>query len=252
MSKQNHKRLSDKDALLLGFDLKPKDGRGNARYNMNNLESRILIIGDLHLPFELEGYLEFCKQTYIKHDCNQVIFIGDIIDNHYSSFHVTDADGMGGADELELAIERARPWYEAFPKADVMVGNHDLIIMRKATSGAVPSRWIREYNDVLETPGWNFTDSVVYDNVLYHHGIGARAHMKAKTNMQSTVGGHWHSDCYVQWFVGTNFRVFGMQVGCGVDNKAYAMAYGKWFRKQAIGCGVVLGGHTAINELMKL
>jgi len=30
------------------------------------------------------------------------------------------------------------------------------------------------------------------------------------------------------------------------------VAYAKHFKKQAIGCGVVLGGHTAINCLMKL
>jgi hypothetical protein len=43
-----------------------------------------------------------------------------------------------------------------------------------------------------------------------------------------------------------------MQVGCGVDADTYAAAYAKNFKKQAIGCGVVLGGHTAINVLMPL
>ena len=31
-----------------------------------------------------------------------------------------------------------------------------------------------------------------------------------------------------------------------------AAAYAKNFKRQAIGCGVVLGGHTAINVLMEL
>jgi hypothetical protein len=43
-----------------------------------------------------------------------------------------------------------------------------------------------------------------------------------------------------------------MQVGCGVDGGSYAAAYAKNFKKQAIGCGVVIGGHTAINCLMNL
>jgi hypothetical protein len=47
-------------------------------------ERRILVIGDIHAPFVLDGYLEFCKETYARHNCNQVIFIGDILDNHYS------------------------------------------------------------------------------------------------------------------------------------------------------------------------
>ena len=68
----------------------------------------------------------------------------------------------------------------------------------------------------------------------------------------SSVGGHIHTQAYVEWMVGRKFRVFGMQVGCGVDSESYAAAYAKNFKKQAIGCGVVLGGHTAINCLMDL
>ena len=43
-----------------------------------------------------------------------------------------------------------------------------------------------------------------------------------------------------------------MQIGCGVNEKSYAAAYAKNFKRQAIGCGVVLGGNTAINVLMEL
>ena len=55
--------------------------------------NNILVVGDLHEPFTRKGYLEFCKSIYYKYNCNEVVFIGDIIDNHYSSFHDTDPDG---------------------------------------------------------------------------------------------------------------------------------------------------------------
>ena len=100
--------------------------------NLIKEERRILVIGDIHAPFELDGYFEFCQETYAKYNCNQVIFIGDIIDNHYSSFHVSDPDGMGGGDELDYAINDVQKWIKAFPHADVCIGNHDRIIMRKA------------------------------------------------------------------------------------------------------------------------
>ena len=74
----------------------------------------------------------------------------------------------------------------------------------------------------------------------------------ANNDLQSTVQGHVHTQAYTEFFVGQNFRIFGMQVGCGVDSKAYAAAYAKHFKKQAIGCGVILGGHTAINCMMDL
>ena len=60
--------------------------------------SRVLVIGDLHCPFDLDGYLEHCKDIYSRHNCNRVVFIGDIIDNHFSSYHETDPDGFGGGE----------------------------------------------------------------------------------------------------------------------------------------------------------
>ena len=176
-------------------DFRPRlKGNKRVAYDfINNRERRILVIGDIHAPFTLPEYLDFCKEMYARHNCNQVIFIGDIIDNHYSSFHATDPDGMGGGDELDLAI-----------------------------------------------------------NVQYVHGEGGTARTKCKNDMMSTVQGHIHTQAYTEWQVGKNFKVFGMQVGCGIDSKSYAAAYAKNFKKQAIGCGVVIGGHTAINCMMEL
>ena len=219
--------------------------------NLNTDERRILVIGDIHAPFELKGYLEFCQENYSKYLCNQVIYIGDIIDNHYTSYHETSSDAMGGLDELEYAIKAVKRWSDAFPVADVLIGNHDRMVMRKAQTSDIPSAWIKSYNEVLGT-NWNWTERVVYDNVQYVHGEGGTASTKSKNDMMSTVQGHIHTQCYTMWSVGRNFKVFGMQVGCGVDGSSYATAYAKNFKKQAIGCGVILGGHTAINCLMEL
>ena len=229
--------------------------KGNKRQafeNLNKKERRILIIGDLHAPFVLPEYLEHCKQTYANYNCNQVIFIGDILDNHAFSYHEPDPDGLSPGSELKMAKKFIKDWYGAFPKADVLIGNHDRMASRKAMAGGVPSAWIKSYNDVLGTPKWNWVETIVYDNVLYEHGEGGQAKTKAKNNMMSSVCGHTHTEAYTMWFVGKKFRVFGMQVGCGVDSKSYAAAYARNFKKQAIGCGVVIGGHTAINSLMNL
>ena len=220
--------------------------------NITKEERRILVIGDLHCPFELDGYFDFCKETYANYNCNQVIFIGDIIDNHAFSYHEPDPDGMSAGDELEVAIEDVKKWYNTFPDADVLVGNHDRMAARKAMTGGIPKVWIKSYNDVLGTPKWNWTERIVYDDVQYVHGEGGTARTKAKNDMMSTVQGHIHTQAYTEFTVGRKFKVFGMQVGCGVDSKSYAAAYAKNFKKQAIGCGVIIGGHTAINCLMEL
>jgi len=215
-------------------------------------ETRVLCIGDLHEPFCLDGYLEFCIEMYKKHNCNRVCFIGDVIDNHASSYHETDPNGISGGDELELAISKISEWYKAFPVADVTIGNHDRLIMRKAQTGAIPSRWIKAYKEVLETPNWNFTERVIIDNVQYIHGEAGTASAKCRADMMSTVQGHLHTQCYTQWFAGANFKVFGAQVGCGIDHESYAMAYAKAGKKPIIGCAIIIGGKTCINELMEL
>lgn len=90
---------------------------------MRETETRnVLVIGDLHEPFCIDGYLDFCIDQYDTYNCTEVVFIGDVIDNHYSSYHEASADGMGGLDELELAIKRIARWREAFPVATVVIG----------------------------------------------------------------------------------------------------------------------------------
>jgi len=215
-----------------------------------DIDATVLIIGDLHHPFCLPGYLAFCQEQYERFNCDTVVFIGDIIDNNYPSYHETDPDGLSGGEELDLAISKTKPYVEAFPNAWVLIGNHDRMIMRKSFSGGIPAKWIREYNDVLEAPGWKFVDEVVIDKVQYCHGEGGSARVKAKNDKFNTVQGHLHTQAYIESSVGRDSCVFGMQVGCGIDRRAYAMAYAKTGPKPAIGCGIVMDSGTLPIQIM--
>jgi hypothetical protein len=223
--------------------IKTRDLKNLDPYTQGN-KNNILIIGDLHAPFNLPKYLEFCLDQQKKFKCGTVVFIGDVIDNHYSSYHESDPDGMSAGDELDVAINELQKYYRVFPEASVIIGNHDRLVYRKAFSGGVSKRWIKEYKDVLKVPNWNFVESLDLFDVNINHGEGGTATMKMKKELQSQIQGHLHSDLYVDFIVGKNFRIFGMQVGCGIDFKSYAMAYGKNFKKPAIGCGVLLNNGT--------
>jgi len=199
----------------------------------------VLIIADIHEPFSLEGYLEFCKETYIKYNCNKVVFIGDVIDQAFSSFHPTNPDGYGAGDELDRAIDKISEWYKAFPNATVILGNHDRLAYRKAFAGGISSRWLRDYGDILNTPQWEFVESKVINNVLYIHGEAGTARSKAKDISQSVVQGHLHSQAYVEFI---NNKIFGMQIGTGVDDSAYAFNYNKAGKESILSCGVIIEG----------
>jgi len=239
----------------MGKDFRPRL-RGNVKKAYENItkeESRVLVIGDLHEPFCLDGYLNFCKTQYKIHNCNKVVFIGDIIDNHYSSYHETDSDGLGGKTELDFAINKLKRWYKTFPDADVTLGNHDRIIIRKAQTSNIPSKWIKEFGEVLETPNWRFVTETNIDGVRYVHGDKSnKPATAAKRDMISTVSGHYHTDMYTHWYFGKDRSIFAMAVGCGIDSKSYAMGYMQGGKKEAIGIGIVIGGHTAFNVPMNL
>lgn len=233
---------------------RPRLSKEMANY-VDSLKSskNVLIIGDLHEPFCLDKYLEHCIKIKDRYNCKEIVFIGDVIDSHFSSFHTTDPDGMGGGDELQLAINRLKRWVDAFPKAKITLGNHDRIILRKAFEGGIPKVWIKSFNDVLNAPNWEFKDSFMINSVLYIHGEGGTARARMKKELMSVVQGHLHTQGYIEYSVGMNYKIFGMQVGCGVDRDSYAMAYGKNFGKPFISCAVILdNGRLPILEPMEL
>lgn len=218
-----------------------------------NESSNVLVIGDLHSPFIKEGYLEHCIKVKEKYKCNKVVFIGDIIDNHYSSYHENDPDGHGAGEELERAKKQIAEFYKAFPKAYVCLGNHDILPNRKAFSSGLSKQWVKSISEVLETPNWEYAEEFVINNVLYTHGTGRKARQRCIQEFRSVVQGHYHGETYVEYYANAEKLFFALQVGCGVDWRSYAMAYGKNFRKPQINCGVILdNGRYSIIEPMLL
>lgn len=214
-----------------------------------------LVIGDLHAPFILEGYLEFCRSLHEKYNCDSVLFIGDVIDGAAWNFHEKDPDGMGVGHELDAAIAQLTPWYEAFPEAKIMLGNHDLLIARKAKAIGMSQRFVKPLGEILQAPiTWEFMEEYQENGVLYSHGNVGNAFKRAKDSRLSTVQGHLHAEASVNWSVSVKDRIFGLQVGCGIDNTAYSFAYGKPFpRKPVISAGLVLeNGSLPFVELMDL
>lgn len=205
---------------------------------------RVLIIGDLHAPFIRRGYLEFCKSICDEYKCTDVVFTGDILDNHFSSFWDSDPDGSSAGDELEEALTQIQEWVDVFPIAMVCIGNHDRLPARQAFKSGVSTRWVRDYNEVLGCPEWEFAEGFDIDGVRYEHGEGAKPHIKMLNNRQSYVCGHTHSELSIKYSVSEHDRLFAMQVGWGGDQSAYAMAYAKNFKKGIVSCGLVLKNGT--------
>lgn len=218
--------------------------------------SNVLVVGDTHCPGMRRGYVSFLQRIRDRYGCDRTVFIGDVVDWAAISFH-EKLPGMPGAkEEVKQARRQVKQLSDAFPEGDWLIGNHDDLPGRQVTTAGMPSELLRDYADFWDV-GWNvlprFSKHII-DGVIYAHGDagkgGQNAALKqAKDNFQSTVIGHFHAQAGVQWFANPEFRIFGMNVGCGIDADKLAFSYGAKFpAKPILGCGVVLGGKQAVFE----
>ena len=225
----------------------PKEDRIPKQIDVES--ENVLVIGDPHIPFIKAGYLDFCLDTYNKYKCSKVVIIGDLLDNHAGSFHESDPDGMSAGDELSISEKMIYEMYAMFPNAFVCLGNHDLIPDRKAFSAGISNKWIKRIDEVLNLPNWTFAEEFVINGVLYTHGTGRKARQRCIQEFTSIVQGHFHSDTYYETFVSEHKLMFALQIGCGIDRRSYAAAYGKHFKKPQLNCGVVMdNGRWALIE----
>ena len=218
--------------------------------------SRVLVIGDLHYPFAIDGHIKFLKKVYTKYNCNKVVQIGDVIDQHAISFHETEPDSLGFESEKEKAKKCIHKLAKVFPKMDVCLGNHDLRLYRVAAKKAgIPVSCMKPLEELYDLPkGWTLGEEFYIDEVLYSHGegySGVTGHVnKAKDARQSAVIGHLHSFAGISYLANKNELIFGMNVGCLINAKTYAMRYGKTFKfKPTIGCGVVIDGRPYLESM---
>ena len=205
----------------------------------------VLILADSHLPFEHEHYLDFCFGIRKRCKCEKVVHIGDLVDNHSISYHEHDPDGWSPEYEMKETDKHLKEWFKAFPELNLCRGNHDSLVDRKGKTVGLPRRAFRPFRDIWKLPKeWIDDFEFVIDNVLYKHGTGMNgkyAHVQAaERSRMSTVIGHTHSSGGVEYLASSRDCIFAMNVGCGIDRKKYAFAYGKDFpRKPILGCGVV-------------
>lgn len=218
--------------------------------------SRVLVVGDIHAPVDHPGYLSFCRDLQAKYKCDTVVLIGDVVDWHSISFHARHPDAPGPKDEHSIASHHVKRWHRAFPKAKVCIGNHDARLVRLAETVNIPADFLKTYNEVWQTPGWTWANEFILDEVYYFHGTGSGGQHPAFNTvgkmLMSVVQGHIHTAAGIKWRANPQRRVFGMDTGCGIDDKAYAFAYGQQLKVRSIlSAGVVIDG-IPYHEVMPI
>ncbi|ODS36151.1 MAG: hypothetical protein A7316_10230 [Candidatus Altiarchaeales archaeon WOR_SM1_86-2] len=216
--------------------------------------SRILVIGDLHLPCSRKGYLQFCQDLYEQWDCDRVVFIGDVVDLHAISFHQKEPGCPGPKEEYEQAKAAIGIWHKAFPRAVVTVGNHDLRVIRRAKSVDIPQFFIRSYNSIWGTPGWRWVDSYVKDDIYFYHGDGQGGEYPAanavRKMLMSVVMGHNHTASGVKYYTNPQRRIFACDTGAGCDDRMLAFLYSiQNKRRSVISAAVIIDGVPYVEPM---
>lgn len=202
------------------------------------------------------GYVTFLKRTFDQWGVDRVVHIGDLVDWNSISYHEKHPTNSNAVKEYQAALKQVRELSKAFPKAEWLIGNHDALTQRQAITAGLPIEVLKDYNELWEVD-WTIHKrfyKLLLDGVLYCHGDGGpggehAAYKHAVANFKSTVQGHHHANGGVKYFANEKFRVFGMDVGCGMDVKQMQFDYGKKFtRKPVLGCGIVVNGKSAYFE----
>lgn len=209
-----------------------------------------LVVPDLHLPFVYPSFMRFCKDQRAEYGTEQTIFIGDIVDNYMVSTFVRDPVRASAGAEFKQALAAVQKWHDEFPNAIVIVGNHDIRPFKRAREGGIPGPMMKELADMWQTPTWTWLPEYVVDRVKYVHGDGmsgpTAALRRAITSRMSVVMGHTHSFGGVQYHANDDSLIFGMNVGWGGDEKAYAFEYGRAnVNRGTVGCGLVVSRKEA-------
>lgn len=208
---------------------------------------RILVISDLHAPYQHQDAVEFLAAIKDKYKPTRVILSGDEADFHGISFHDHDPDLDSAGKELEGTIAALKPLYKLFPKAEVLESNHGSLVLRKALSNGLSRKFFKSPGEILQAPkswSWHFDITLTLPNdtqCYFHHSKGANVKKNSQALGMSFVQGHHHESFEIQYWGNPNALLFGMTVGCLVDPHSLAMAYSKNnLKRPVIGCAVII------------
>lgn len=217
--------------------------------------SRVLVVGDLHIPWERKGYFRFCCDLYEQWGCDTVVFIGDVVDSHAVSFHKKHPDMPGALQEYKQAKEQVQRWYKRFPHAVVTIGNHDERVIRVAREHGIPDVYLKSYQSNWGTKNWQWKKDHVINNVYYYHGTGQGGEYPAanavRKMLMSSVLGHNHTASGIKYFANPANRFFACDVGCGIDDKEMAFAYAiNNKRRSILSAAVIIDGVPYVEPML--
>lgn len=221
---------------------------------MNN---SVLVISDLHIPYHHQDAFDFLKALKRKYKPDLVVNIGDELDHHAISMHEHNPDLMSAGDELKHSKEYVRELEKIFPEMTLVHSNHSSLVYRRALKYGLPKDYLKSYNEFLGVGnGWKWVDDYTItlsdgSRCFFTHGISADVLKVAAQYGMNTVQGHFHTKFSIGYFSNPDALIWGMQVGCLINQKSMAFDYAKNFKSRFIvGCGMIIDGQPKLMPMV--
>jgi hypothetical protein len=216
-----------------------------------------LIFTCAHLPFEHPDFFPFLRFIKNKYKPDRVIILGDEADKHAMSFWTHDPDLHSAGDEQKITFEKLKKLYNIFPEADIMESNHGSMHLRRGRDSGIPRIYLRDISDVMRAPkGWKWhpdmTITLSNGQKLYTaHQIEKNVLLACQRRGMCVAQGHFHTSFEIRYSANPEKLIWGMSVGCLIDNKALAFAYNKTNKeKPIIGLGHIKTGIPALIPMI--
>jgi len=214
------------------------------------MNKSVLVISDLHIPYHHKDAFSFLRALKDKYKPDMVVNIGDELDHHAISMHEHNPDLMSAGDELRNARHYIKQLEEIFPRMTIVHSNHSSLVYRRALKYGLPKDYLKSYNEFLGVgKGWQWVDDLTLTlsdgtRCFFTHGMSADVLKVAQQYGMNTVQGHYHTKFSIGYYSNPDALIWGMQVGCLINQKSMAFDYAKNFKSRFIvGCGMIINGH---------
>jgi hypothetical protein len=200
-------------------------------------------------------FLSAIKKKYLDQK-SLIINLGDEIDGNQISMHDKDPDmPFSPCKEFEESIKALKPFYKLFPKMYLCESNHGSLVYRRAKKFGIPLALIKSYQEILETPNWEWHEDILLTtnmgDVYICHGKTATSGKLAKEQGASAIQGHFHGKFQLLWFKTSTTERFDCYSGCLVDRDNLAFSYGKNHLPKPI-LGATLLSKSGYPSLIKM
>lgn len=219
--------------------------------------SSILIVPDLHYPYNHADVLAFLKALKKKYKPDLVISLGDEVDLHAFSFHEKDPDLLSPGDELKTAIARLQPLYNLFPEMLLVESNHGSLVYRRGKAFGLPRHVLKAYGAILEAPqGWKWHNDLIVtcsdgNKVYICHGRSADGLKLSQSLGMSCIQGHFHEKFEARYWSSKAGLFWSVIAGCLIENDSLAFAYNKLNLKTPIlGAVVIVNGQPKLEPMI--